>query len=140
MLCELDEVRGTILTIQSFNRFLSLHPEWSNDIIFILCISSNQLQTSCSSGNKILINHLARSQSYSNLRKPIEDEISKMKLHYGCDVIQLIDSNNLSYDKLLALYTLCDVAVFGTFWDGFNTVPYEFTAINCHLFINKIVI
>ena len=36
---ELDEVRGTILTIQSFHHFLLSHPEWQDDIIFILCIS-----------------------------------------------------------------------------------------------------
>ena len=51
-----------------------------------------------------------------------------MKAQFNGDVIQLIDSNDMMYNDLLALYTLCDVAVFGTFWDGFNTVPYEFTA------------
>lgn len=148
---ELDEVRGTILTIQSFHHFLLNHAEWQNDIIFILCISSSTLDFSPSSHlkshtmkNQSLLfsttsSTLERSRSYSNLRMPIEEEINKMKSRFNSDVIQLIDSNNLSYDELLALYTLCDVAVFGTFWDGFNTVPYEFTAAqpSYNVYINE---
>ena len=159
---ELDEVRGTILTIQSFHHFLEEHAEWQNDIIFILCISSSTLDfspsahlanhttvtptptQSCSNSNSQLLFSnttlsLERSHSYTNLRRPIEEEINKMKIQFNADVIQLIDSNNLSYNELLALYTLCDVAVFGTFWDGFNTVPYEFTAAqpSYNVYINE---
>lgn len=107
---ELDVIKGTLLKLVAYRQFLALHTEWKGEMVF--------LQVLKPSSNK---------QHQQDCRKTIMAEIESIREEFGKDVIEVLEESP-SLERFLAFCQVADVAVFSTFWDGFNTGPHEFTA------------
>ncbi|ETO12001.1 trehalose-6-phosphate synthase domain-containing protein, partial [Reticulomyxa filosa] len=99
---EYEIVRGLLFTIQGFASFLEEFPKWQDSVVLVVLI---RLPNSIQGG----LGHYL-----------VKDEIVKE--------IESINAKYPGKQKVYALYTIADVSLFGTFWDGFNTMPYELTA------------
>ena len=115
---ELDIVRGTLLTLQAFHQFLTENPLWKSEVIFVMVLNK-------SSSDKNVT---------ESVRKTLFDEINQIKQQFGENVLRIVEKT-LSLEELVALYTIAQVALWNSFWDGFNTVPYEFTAAQGNVFV-----
>ena len=146
---ELDIVRGTLLIIEAFDRFLTNYPNYVEKVALILVISTLQEDVNENKIVKLNLDNNGRyyktdsniknercKQLLTSIKLPIEKKAEQMKLKYNNEnIIELLHSNNSwsnddEYSKLLSLYQCVDLALFSTFWDGFSTLPYEFVAAN----------
>jgi len=107
---ELDVIKGTRLKIQAFKHFLEIHSEWVGQIVFLQILKpSSNIET------------------LRHTREKLLESISQIREEFGKDIIHVFEERP-SLERLLSFYRAADVAVFSTFWDGFNTDPHEFTA------------
>ena len=119
-----DIIHGTLCNLKAFAKFLDRsHDSWRNKVCFVQVLTS-------SSYSKSMHNLYGKDKNKNgdDIEDSIRNEIESIQKLYDKNCIYLIDDNNLSFNDLIALYSISDVGLFGTFWEGFNTGPYEFTA------------
>jgi trehalose 6-phosphate synthase/phosphatase len=109
---DLDPVKGTLCKIQSYGMFLERYPEWVDKVVLLNVLSGSS----------------ASEEEQDHLRKQILAEVDDIHLKYGPKVLEIVDGNTISFDELVALYSVSEVGLFSTFWDGLNVCPYEYTA------------
>merc|ERR1719285_1607132 len=107
---ELDVIKGTILKIQAFKHFIEMHQEWIGEIVFLQILKPT-----------------SNIDALRNCREAVLETISEIREKFGEEIIHVFEERP-SLERLLSFYRAADVAVFSTFWDGFNIDPHEFTA------------
>lgn len=107
---ELDVIKGTILKIQAFKHFIEIHQEWIGEIVFLQILKPT-----------------SNIDALRNCREAVLEAISEIREKFGEEIIHVFEERP-SLERLLSFYRAADVAVFSTFWDGFNIDPHEFTA------------
>ena len=110
----LDYTKGLDYRLDSFEIFLSQHPEWCEKVVFILNIipSRDTIQT------------------YSKRKRMIEEKVSTINGKYSSLHWQpvIYRYNHLGFDELCALYQVADVALITPLRDGMNLVAKEYIA------------
>lgn len=110
----LDYTKGVTHRLSGFERFLELHPEWRNNIVFVLVVVPSRQIVS----------------KYNERRKLIEEQVGSINGRFSTLSWQPIiyRYNNLPFDELSALYLAADVALITPLRDGMNLVAKEYVA------------
>lgn len=109
---DLDLVKGSLLKMQAYQRFLQNYTEHRDKVVLFNVF----LPTSMSSASKQVV------------RDAIQREIGDIRRQYGDGVIEVIERDSIDLKETVALYLASHVAVVSAFWDGLNLAPYEYTA------------
>ncbi|MBT1702606.1 bifunctional alpha,alpha-trehalose-phosphate synthase (UDP-forming)/trehalose-phosphatase [Chryseosolibacter indicus] len=110
----LDYTKGITHRLSGFERFLELHPEWRERVVFVLVVvPSRQIISKYNERKKLIEEHIGRvNGKYSTLKwQPI-----------------IYRYNHLSFDELSALYQVADVGLITPLRDGMNLVAKEYVA------------
>jgi trehalose 6-phosphate synthase/phosphatase len=110
----LDYTKGVQNRLRAYASFLKRHPGFLNKVVFILVIVPSRDNI----------------PKYKERRKIIEELVSSINgelstLHWQPIHYQY---NSLSFEEMLALYTICDLALITPLRDGMNLVAKEFVA------------
>jgi trehalose 6-phosphate synthase/phosphatase len=110
----LDYTKGVTHRLSGFERFLELHPEWKNNIVFILVVVPSRQIIS----------------KYNERRKLIEEQVGSINGKYSTLAWQPIiyRYNNLPFEELCSLYLAADIALITPLRDGMNLVAKEYVA------------
>mmetsp|Transcript_19949 Transcript_19949/g.32453 ORF Transcript_19949/g.32453 Transcript_19949/m.32453 type:complete len:967 (+) Transcript_19949:149-3049(+) len=110
----LDLVKGTLIKLQAYHRFLETHDDWKDRVVLI----------------QVLLPSWNPPEEQKQIRASVFSVVKSIKENFGPGCIKLIDAaeTNLSVNQTIAYYRAADAALVSTFWDGLNLVPYEFTA------------
>src|SRR5215207_1197604 len=110
----LDYTKGLNYRLDSYEDFLTRHPEWIEKVVFIFNIipSRDNIQT------------------YSDRKRMIEEKVSMINgkfssLHWQPLIYRY---NHLDFEELCALYQVGDVALITPLRDGMNLVAKEYIA------------
>jgi trehalose 6-phosphate synthase/phosphatase len=110
----LDYTKGINHRLSGFERFLELHPEWREKVVFILVVVPSRQIVS----------------KYNERKKMIEEEIGRINGKYSSLQWQPIiyRYNYLDFNELSAMYHFADIGLITPLRDGMNLVAKEFVA------------
>ncbi|MFD2572582.1 bifunctional alpha,alpha-trehalose-phosphate synthase (UDP-forming)/trehalose-phosphatase [Spirosoma soli] len=110
----LDYAKGITYRLQGYERFLNQNPDWHDKITFVMTVVPSR--------DKIV--------QYQEIKREIEETVGRINGLFGTIGWRPIVYSymSLSFPELLALYTLCDVALITPIRDGMNLVCKEFVA------------
>jgi trehalose 6-phosphate synthase/phosphatase len=110
----LDYTKGITHRLSGFEKFLDLHPEWKENVVFILVVVPSR---------QII-------KKYGERRKMIEEQVGGLNGKYSTLKWQPIiyRYNHLSFAELCALYQASDLALITPLRDGMNLVAKEYVA------------
>lgn len=110
----LDYTKGITHRLSGFERFLELHPEWREKVVFVLVVVPSRQFVS----------------KYNERKKLIEEEIGRINGRYSTLQWQPIiyRYNHLSFHELCAMYQAADVGLITPLRDGMNLVAKEYVA------------
>jgi len=113
----LDYTKGITHRLSGFEHFLEVHPEWKEQVIFVLVVVPSRQIVS----------------KYNERKKLIEEQIGRINGKYSTLQWQPIiyRYSNLSFTELSAMYQVADVALITPLRDGMNLVAKEYVA-SCH--------
>jgi trehalose 6-phosphate synthase/phosphatase len=110
----LDYTKGLNYRLDSYEDFLTRHPEWIGKVVFILNIipSRDNIQT------------------YSDRKRMIDEKVSTINGRFSSLHWQpiLYRYNHLNFEALCALYQVADIALITPLRDGMNLVAKEYVA------------
>lgn len=109
---DLDPVKGILYKVQAIMVLFERYPEWIDNITFVQVVES-------ASSSADLQNQIWHA---------LQMDANLLKDEFNDDVIDLIGPGELPLHDLIALYSVADVGLISTFWDGLNICPFEFTA------------
>ena len=110
----LDYTKGVTHRLSGFVRFLELHPEWREKVVFVLVVVPSRQIIS----------------KYNERLKLIEEQVSSINGKYSSFSWQPIiyRYNQVSFDELCALYQTSHVGLITPLRDGMNLVAKEYVA------------
>jgi trehalose 6-phosphate synthase/phosphatase len=110
----LDYTKGITHRLAGFERFLELHPEWREKVVFVLVVVPSRQIIS----------------KYNERLKLIEEKVGSTNGRYSSLKWQPIiyRYSNLSFAELCALYQAADTALITPLRDGMNLVAKEYVA------------
>lgn len=110
----LDYTKGVTHRLSGFERFLELHPEWREKVVFILAVVPSREIIS----------------KYNERRKLIEEQVGRLNGKYSTLQWQpvIYRYSNVPFDELCALYQAAHVALITPLRDGMNLVAKEYIA------------
>jgi trehalose 6-phosphate synthase/phosphatase len=110
----LDYTKGILNRLHGYDLFLKRHPEWHGKVVFIASVAPSRIGV----------------RSYQNMKQEVEETVGRIVGAYGnVDWTPLIyQFRNLSFEDIVPLYRLCDVALVTPLRDGMNLVAKEFVA------------
>jgi trehalose 6-phosphate synthase/phosphatase len=110
----LDYTKGVNYRLEAFQQFLEVHPEWREQVIFIMNVipSRDFIQT------------------YVERRRQIEEKVSAINGRFSTLNWQpvIYRYNHLSFEELCGLYQVADIALITPLRDGMNLVAKEYIA------------
>ncbi len=110
----LDYTKGLINRLHGYHLFLKRNPDWRGKVVFIISVAPSRIGI----------------RSYEAMKLELEQTVGRIVGAYG-DVHWtplIYQFRNLSFDEIVALYRLCDVALITPLRDGMNLVAKEFIA------------
>lgn len=110
----LDYTKGLNYRLDGFDAFLDQHPEWREKVIFILNVIPSRDSIS----------------AYSERKSRIEEQVSTINGKYSTLHWQpiLYRYNHVSFEELVGLYQVANVALITPLRDGMNLVAKEYVA------------
>jgi len=110
----LDYTKGLINRLRGYETFLKNNPQWHGKVVFIISVSPSRIGV----------------DSYQNMKLELEQMVGRIigdfgNVHWTPLVYQF---RNLSFEEVVPLYRLCDVALITPLRDGMNLVAKEFIA------------
>ncbi len=110
----LDYTKGLIYRLRGYETFLKLNPQWHGKVVFIISVAPSRIGV----------------DSYQAMKLELEQTVGRIvgdfgNVHWTPLVYQF---RNLTFDEIVALYRLCDVALITPLRDGMNLVAKEFIA------------
>jgi trehalose 6-phosphate synthase/phosphatase len=110
----LDYTKGVTHRLSGFERFLELHPEWREKVVFVLVVVPSRQIVS----------------KYNERKKLIEEEIGRINGKYSSLQWQpvIYRYNYLSFHELTAMYHVADIGLITPLRDGMNLVAKEYAA------------
>lgn len=110
----LDMIKGIPQKLLAFEKFLEEHPEWRDKVLLV----------------QIAVPSRTDVPEYQKLRSMVHEIVGRINGKYGTLThvpIYHLD-RQLSFDELVALYAITDVALVTSLRDGMNLVSYEYVA------------
>ena len=110
----LDMIKGIPQKLLAFEKFLEEHPEWRDRVLLV----------------QIAVPSRTDVPEYQKLRSMVHEIVGRINGKYGTLThvpIYHLD-RQLSFDELVALYAITDVALVTSLRDGMNLVSYEYVA------------
>jgi trehalose 6-phosphate synthase/phosphatase len=110
----LDYTKGLINRLRGYELFLRTHPEWWGKVVFVMSVAPSRTNV----------------DSYQSMKKELEQMVGRIVGAYGN--VQwsplIYQYCSLSFEEIVALYRLSDVALITPLRDGMNLVAKEFIA------------
>ncbi|MDE3066554.1 MAG: bifunctional alpha,alpha-trehalose-phosphate synthase (UDP-forming)/trehalose-phosphatase [Verrucomicrobiota bacterium] len=110
----LDYTKGIFNRLRGYDLFLKRNPQWHGKVVFIVCVAPSRIGV----------------ESYQAMKLDLEQMVGRIIGAYG--TVQwtplIYQYRNLSFEEIVALYRLCDVALITPLRDGMNLVAKEFVA------------
>ncbi|EFN51489.1 hypothetical protein CHLNCDRAFT_37352 [Chlorella variabilis] len=110
----LDMIKGIPQKLLAFEKFLEEHPEWRDKVLLV----------------QIAVPSRTDVPEYQRLRSMVHEVVGRINGQYGTLThvpIYHLD-RQLSFNELVALYAITDVALVTSLRDGMNLVSYEYVA------------
>lgn len=110
----LDMIKGIPQKLLAFEKFLEENPEWRDKVLLV----------------QIAVPSRTDVPEYQRLRSMVHEIVGRINGQYGTLThvpIYHLD-RQLSFDELVALYAITDVALVTSLRDGMNLVSYEYVA------------
>ncbi|HEX6333391.1 MAG TPA: bifunctional alpha,alpha-trehalose-phosphate synthase (UDP-forming)/trehalose-phosphatase [Flavisolibacter sp.] len=110
----LDYTKGVHNRLKAYEYFLEQNPQYHNKVVFIIVVVPSR-------------DHIPK---YAERKRMIDEMISRINSHIGSLHWQpvIYQYNTLSFEEMMALYSICDVALITPLRDGMNLVSKEFVA------------
>ncbi|HEU5395621.1 MAG TPA: bifunctional alpha,alpha-trehalose-phosphate synthase (UDP-forming)/trehalose-phosphatase, partial [Verrucomicrobiae bacterium] len=110
----LDYTKGLVNRLRGYDLFLKNNPQWHGKVVFIISVAPSRIGV----------------ESYQAMKQELEQLVGRItgaygNVHWSPLIYQF---RNLSFDEIVALYRLCDVALITPVRDGMNLVAKEFIA------------
>jgi trehalose 6-phosphate synthase/phosphatase len=110
----LDYTKGLINRLRGYELFLKNNPQWHGKVVFIISVAPSRIGV----------------DSYQAMKSELEQTVGRIvgdfgNVHWTPLVYQF---RNLTFDEIVPLYRLCDVALITPLRDGMNLVAKEFVA------------
>ena len=110
----LDYTKGLIYRLRGYEMFLKNNPQWHGKVVFIISVAPSRIGV----------------DSYQAMKLELEQTVGRIvgdfgNVHWTPLVYQF---RNLTFDEIVPLYRLCDVALITPLRDGMNLVAKEFIA------------
>ena len=110
----LDYTKGLINRLRGYETFLKNNPQWHGKVVFIISVAPSRIGV----------------DSYQAMKLELEQTVGRIvgdfgNVHWTPLVYQF---RNLTFDEIVPLYRLCDVALLTPLRDGMNLVAKEFIA------------
>ena len=110
----LDYTKGLINRLRGYETFLKNNPQWHGKVVFIISVAPSRIGV----------------DSYQAMKLELEQTVGRIvgdfgNVHWTPLVYQF---RNLTFDEIVPLYRLCDVALITPLRDGMNLVAKEFIA------------
>ncbi|HEX3983841.1 MAG TPA: bifunctional alpha,alpha-trehalose-phosphate synthase (UDP-forming)/trehalose-phosphatase, partial [Acidisoma sp.] len=110
----LDYTKGLINRLRGYELFLQNNPQWHGKVVFIISVAPSRIGV----------------DSYQAMKLELEQTVGRIvgtfgNVHWTPLVYQF---RNLTFDEIVPLYRLCDVALITPLRDGMNLVAKEFIA------------
>jgi len=110
----LDYTKGLINRLRGYETFLKNNPQWHGKVVFIISVAPSRIGV----------------DSYQAMKLELEQTVGRIvgdfgNVHWTPLVYQF---RNLSFEEIVPLYRLCDVALITPLRDGMNLVAKEFIA------------
>lgn len=110
----LDYTKGLINRLRGYECFLKNNPQWHGKVVFVISVAPSRIGV----------------DSYQAMKLELEQTVGRIvgdygNVHWTPLVYQF---RNLSFDEIVPLYRLCDVALITPLRDGMNLVAKEFIA------------
>jgi trehalose 6-phosphate synthase/phosphatase len=110
----LDYTKGLINRLRGYETFLKKNPQWHGKVVFIVSVAPSRIGV----------------DSYQNMKLELEQTVGRIvgdfgHVHWTPLVYQF---RHLSFEEIVPLYRLCDVALITPLRDGMNLVAKEFVA------------
>ncbi len=110
----LDYTKGLINRLRGYETFLKNNPQWHGKVVFIISVAPSRIGV----------------DSYQAMKSELEQTVGRIvgdfgNVHWTPLVYQF---RNLSFEEIVPLYRLCDVALITPLRDGMNLVAKEFIA------------
>ncbi|HUC84722.1 MAG TPA: bifunctional alpha,alpha-trehalose-phosphate synthase (UDP-forming)/trehalose-phosphatase [Candidatus Acidoferrales bacterium] len=110
----LDYTKGLINRLRGYECFLKGNPQWHGKVVFIISVAPSRIGV----------------DSYQNMKLELEQTVGRIVGNFG-DVHWtplVYQFRLLTFDEIVPLYRLCDVALITPLRDGMNLVAKEFIA------------
>jgi trehalose 6-phosphate synthase/phosphatase len=110
----LDYTKGLINRLRGYELFLELNPQWHGRVVFIISVAPSRIGV----------------DSYQTMKLELEQTVGRIAGNFGnVHWTPLIyQYRNLTFEEIVPLYRLCDVALITPLRDGMNLVAKEFVA------------
>ena len=110
----LDYTKGLLNRLRGYELFLKRNPQWHGKVTFVLSVAPSRTGV----------------ESYQVMRQEIDQTVGRILGAFGkVDWTPLVyQYRNLSFEEIVAMYRLCDVALITPLRDGMNLVAKEFVA------------
>jgi len=110
----LDYTKGLINRLRGYELFLKNNPQWHGKVVFIISVAPSRIGV----------------DSYQAMKLELEQTVGRIvgdfgNVHWTPLVYQF---RNLTFEEIVPLYRLCDVALITPLRDGMNLVAKEFIA------------
>jgi trehalose 6-phosphate synthase/phosphatase len=110
----LDYTKGLINRLRGYELFLKNHPQWHGKVVFVVSVAPSRIGV----------------DSYQTMKQELEQTVGRIvgdfgNVHWTPLVYQF---RNLTFEEVVPLYRLCDVALITPLRDGMNLVAKEFVA------------
>lgn len=110
----LDYIKGVPQKLHALEVFLTEHPEWIGKVVLV--------QVAVPSRQDV--------EEYQNLRAVVNELVGRINGKFGTIEFMPIHfmHKSVSFDELIALYSVSDVCLVSSTRDGMNLVSYEYIA------------
>jgi trehalose 6-phosphate synthase/phosphatase len=110
----LDYTKGLINRLRGYELFLERHPEWRGKVTFVVSVAPSRTGV----------------DSYQAMREELERTVGRITGKFGSVHWTPLTYQycNLSFEEIVSLYRLCDIALITPLRDGMNLVAKEFIA------------
>ncbi len=110
----LDYTKGISNRLRGFERFLNNHPEWRKKVVLLLVVVPSRVGV----------------EHYQLMKRQIDEMVGKINGRFGTiDWVPIVyQYRSFTFEPLVALYQISDVALLTPFRDGMNLIAKEFVA------------
>ena len=110
----LDYTKGLINRLNGYELFLKNNPQWHGKVVFIISVAPSRIGVN----------------SYQAMKLELEQAVGRIVGDFGnVQWTPLVyQFRNLTFEEIVPLYRLCDVALITPLRDGMNLVAKEFIA------------